>query len=121
MTLRKRRLLFAMSIVTVLTLPSATRADFSLRQPPAVPTIVKGGFYLSEINSVNEQQENFEFEGRLIATWRDPRLAFDRLFPRGRGHMFGVLECQAPSGETLFLRAFSSALRGSRTLTVSVL
>ena len=77
MNLRKRRLLFALWIVTVLTLPSSTLANFSLRQPPAVPTIVKVGFYLSEINSVNEQQENFEFEGRLIATWRDPRLAFD--------------------------------------------
>ena len=63
--------------MTFLTLASANAADFSLRQPPAAPTIVKVGFYLSEIISVNEQQENFQFEGRLIATWRDPRQAFD--------------------------------------------
>ena len=60
----------------------------------------------------------FRAHGRLDydvpAARSNPRLAFDRLFPRGRGHMFGVLECQAPSGETLFLRAFSSLHDGIR-------
>jgi hypothetical protein len=73
----KKQLIFFITVVTFLTLASANAADFSLRQPPAAPTIVKVGFYLSEIISVNEQQENFQFEGRLIATWRDPRQAFD--------------------------------------------
>ena len=44
----------------------------------------------------------------------NPRLAFDRLFPRQRGHMFGVLECRAQSGDTVFLRAFSSLHDGIR-------
>ena len=44
----------------------------------------------------------------------NPRLAFERLFPRQRGHMFGVLECRAQSGDTVFLRAFSSLHDGIR-------
>ncbi|MEE3326503.1 MAG: hypothetical protein VX252_04165 [Myxococcota bacterium] len=60
----------------------------------------------------------FEEHGRLdydVSQARsNPRLALDRLFPRGRGHMFGVLECRARSGETVFLRAFSSLHDGIR-------
>jgi len=52
-------------------------ADLALRNPPSLPTVVRVGFYLSDINDVNEQQETFEFEGRLISMWRDPRQAFD--------------------------------------------
>ena len=44
------------------------------------------------------------------------RLAFGNLFPRGRGHMFGVLECRDRSGETVFLRAFSSLHDGIREI-----
>jgi hypothetical protein len=54
-----------------------TQADAGILNPPASPTLIEVGFYLSDINNINEQQETFEFEGRLISTWRDPRLAFD--------------------------------------------
>ena len=62
--------------------------------------------------------EAFEKYGRLDyevpENRANPRLAFDRLFPRRRGHMFGVLECRAQSGDTVFLRAFSSLHDGIR-------
>lgn len=47
-------------------------------------------------------------------TETQPRLSFHRLFPRGRGHMFGVLECQNQQGERVVLRAFSSLHDGIR-------
>jgi len=46
----------------------------------------------------------------------DPRLSFDQLFPGRRGHMFGVLECEAPDGRQVVLRAFSSLHGGIRTV-----
>lgn len=73
----QRILLFAMWFGAVGGTALAARADMELRNPPSLPTVVQVGFYLSDINDVNEQQETFEFEGRLISTWRDPRQAFD--------------------------------------------
>ena len=65
-----------------------------------------------------EVMAEFQSLGRLDyrASERDSnaRLAFENLFPRGRGHMFGVLECRDRSGETVFLRAFSSLHDGIR-------
>jgi len=46
----------------------------------------------------------------------DPRLSCDTLFPGGRGHMFGVLECEDSAGSTVVLRAFSSLHGGIRTV-----
>ena len=46
----------------------------------------------------------------------DPRLSFANLFARGRGNMFGVLECENPAGETIMLRAFSSLWDGIRQI-----
>ena len=46
----------------------------------------------------------------------DPQLRFDRLFPGDRGHMFGVLECLSPGGNTVVLRAFSSLNEGIRNV-----
>ena len=51
--------------------------DTGILNPPSRPTVIEIGFYLSDINDINEQKETFEFEGRLIATWKDSRLAFD--------------------------------------------
>ena len=67
----QRILLFAMWFGAVGGVALAARADMELRNPPSLPTVVQVGFYLSDINDVNEQQETFEFEGRLISTWRD--------------------------------------------------
>jgi hypothetical protein len=44
----------------------------------------------------------------------DARLSFENLFPAGRGNMFGVLECEDPAGQTVFIRAFSSLRDGIR-------
>ena len=41
------------------------------------PTVVRVGFFLSDVNSVNEEQETFEFEGILTMKWEDPRQVFD--------------------------------------------
>ncbi len=54
-----------------------SHADAALLMPPAVPTVISVGFYLSDINDVDEQNETFEFEAQLTSTWKDPRLAFD--------------------------------------------
>lgn len=58
-------------------LAETSHADAALLTPPASPTVVSVGFYLSDINDVDEQNETFEFEAQLISTWKDPRLAFD--------------------------------------------
>jgi hypothetical protein len=44
----------------------------------------------------------------------DPSLSFKHLLPGDRGHMFGVMECRDPSGQTVWLRAFSSLGTGVR-------
>lgn len=44
----------------------------------------------------------------------NPALAFDHLFQLGRGHMFGVLECEDRDGRPHLLRAFSSLYGGIR-------
>ena len=72
-------LLVSTLFLGVLFTSNSSIADLSLLNPPAEPTVVKVGFYLSDINDVNEQQETFEFEGRLISRWKDARLAFDPL------------------------------------------
>ena len=41
------------------------------------PVRVSIGFFLSDVNEVDEQHETFEFEAILTLKWRDPRLAFD--------------------------------------------
>ncbi|MFT5695010.1 MAG: hypothetical protein ACI9QQ_000985 [Myxococcota bacterium] len=45
----------------------------------------------------------------------DPRLEFATLFAT-RGNMFGVMECVAEDGETVFLRAFSALTGGLRDI-----
>ena len=65
-----------------------------------------------------EVMAEFQSSGRLDYRASEqnsnPRLTFENLFPRGRGHMFGVLECRDRSGEVVFLRAFSSLHDGIR-------
>jgi len=45
---------------------------------------------------------------------KDSALSFKNLLPGDRGHMFGVMECRAASGETVWLQAFSSLGTGIR-------
>jgi hypothetical protein len=41
------------------------------------PGVVRIGFQLLDINSIDEQTESFEFSGILTVQWVDPRQAFD--------------------------------------------
>lgn len=63
--------------------------------------------------------QEFERLGRLdyLATEfaADPKLSFENIFAK-RGNMFGVLECADATGETVFLRAFSSLTDGIRQI-----
>jgi tRNA pseudouridine32 synthase/23S rRNA pseudouridine746 synthase len=42
----------------------------------------------------------------------DPVFSTDVLFSESRGHMFGVLECKGPDGNTIVLKAFSGQYNG---------
>jgi hypothetical protein len=57
----------------------ASEEDRFLLGPPASdgPTVVKAGFYLSDVNRIDEENETFEFEGILTLSWRDERQVFD--------------------------------------------
>ena len=60
--------------------------SFQLGLPPgAAPVIVKVGFYLKDINGVDEETQTFEFEGIVTLKWRDERQAFDPVRVRCRG------------------------------------
>ena len=58
---------------------SATGHASDILGPPMEhgPVVVDIGFYLSDIDDINEEQETFEFEGILTLSWTDPRQAFD--------------------------------------------
>jgi hypothetical protein len=59
--------------------PAAWGAEPFLLGPPDTdgPVTVSVGFFLSDVNEVDEQRETFEFEAILTLKWRDPRQAFD--------------------------------------------
>ena len=41
------------------------------------PVPVSVGFYLSDINDIDEERQRFEVEGVLTLKWHDPRMSFD--------------------------------------------
>jgi len=54
-----------------------TGQSFQLGPPPGEgPVIVQAGFYLKDINGVDEERQTFEFEGILTLKWRDERQVF---------------------------------------------
>ena len=56
----------------------AVRESFLLDPPKSDgPVVVQVGFYLSDINAINEEAETFEFEGILTLKWQDDRQAFN--------------------------------------------
>jgi hypothetical protein len=59
--------------------PAAGGAEPFLLGPPDTdgPVTVSVGFFLSDVNEVDEQRETFEFEAILTLKWQDPRQAFD--------------------------------------------
>ncbi|MEE3329159.1 MAG: hypothetical protein VX252_17625 [Myxococcota bacterium] len=72
-----RLLALAGLLASGITASGSSWADARILNPPSRPTVIEVGFYLSDINDINEQQETFEVEAQLISTWDDPRLAFD--------------------------------------------
>jgi len=58
---------------------TVTWAEPFLLGPPDTggPVAVSVGFFLSDVNDVDERQETFEFEAILTLRWQDARQAFD--------------------------------------------
>lgn len=54
-------------------------APETLLGPPtgSGPVVVRAEFEFQDINSINDEEETFEFTGILALTWKDPRQAFD--------------------------------------------
>lgn len=75
--MRFQALLFT-SIALIATPAAGQRGPFLLGPPDADgPVTVSVGFFLSDVNEVDERLETFEFEAILTLKWRDPRQAFD--------------------------------------------
>ncbi len=65
--------------IALLADPDPARADAFRLGPPGTdgPVTVSVGFFLSDVNAIDERRETFEFEAILTLKWRDPRQAFD--------------------------------------------
>lgn len=76
---RTERLAAFVLIVVLNLVPAFAWADPALVDPPEGdgPVRVSIGFFLSDINEIDERRESFEFEAILTLQWRDPRQAFD--------------------------------------------
>ncbi len=76
--IRMSRHPYRLAILIAMSL-SATGHASDILGPPTEhgPVVVDIGFYLSDIDDINEEQETFEFEGILTLSWTDPRQAFD--------------------------------------------
>jgi len=67
-------------LAALLTAPEGRPArgiEAGMPNPPASPTRVKCGIIILEVTDVDDVNESFEAEIALIASWNDPRLAFD--------------------------------------------
>jgi hypothetical protein len=64
-----------LALPTAVAAPSQTEL---LTPPPSGgPVVVRTGFQLLDITSIDDQSETFEFTGILTAQWKDERQAFD--------------------------------------------
>jgi hypothetical protein len=75
-------LLLALAVcLTGLTRPAAARADEPLAagmpNPPARPTRVRCAVLIVDVVNVDDVNESFQAEVAILASWQDPRLAFD--------------------------------------------
>ena len=64
-------------VALVFCLPAAHAIDAGMPNPPAEPTIVKCGLFVLDIVDIDDVNETFEAEIAIVASWDDPRLAFD--------------------------------------------
>jgi hypothetical protein len=75
-------LLLALAVcLTGLTRPAAARADEPLAagmpNPPARPTRVRCAVLIVDVVNIDDVNESFQAEVAILASWQDPRLAFD--------------------------------------------
>ena len=56
---------------------AATAYDAGMPNPPARPTRVRCGVVVLDVIDIDDVNEVFEAELLLVATWNDPRLAYD--------------------------------------------
>ena len=65
----------------VLAFPAGVRAAESLEagmpNPPARPTVVECAILILDVINIDDVNESFEAEVAVMASWYDPRLAFD--------------------------------------------
>jgi hypothetical protein len=66
-------------LFVAVTIAAAAPSQTVLLSPPPSdgPVMVRVGFQLLDINSIDEQSESFQFSGVLTVQWVDPRQAFD--------------------------------------------
>ena len=66
-------------LFVAVTIAAAAPSQTVLLSPPPSdgPIVVRVGFQLLDINSIDEQTESFEFSGVLTVQWVDQRQAFD--------------------------------------------
>jgi hypothetical protein len=57
--------------------PAAVAIEAGMPTPPARPTRVRCGLMILDVVGINDVEETFEAEVALVASWKDPRLAFD--------------------------------------------
>lgn len=69
--------LFAAMLVVAPKSDGSEPASFAALSPPALPTVVSVDLWGIQIFSINEDEETFEIEATLEASWLDERLAFD--------------------------------------------
>ena len=68
---------FFASLALIFSLPAAHAIDAGMPNPPSKPTTVKCGLFVLDIVDIDDVNETFEAEIAIVATWDDPRLAFD--------------------------------------------
>ena len=76
MTLKYAIYLFFV-LASLVAAPHARAIDAGMPNPPSSPTEVSVGVFVADIIDLDEVNENFQLELILMATWHDPRLAFD--------------------------------------------
>lgn len=82
MSRRVSRLAVSISAAILTAVPclraGAASIEPFLGPPPGnKPVVVRAAFELQDINSIDDEEETFEFNGTLTLTWKDPRQAFD--------------------------------------------
>jgi hypothetical protein len=71
------RAMAACLAIAMLCCRTAQANEAGMPNPPASPTRVKCALLILDVIDINDVSESLEVELALLATWQDPRLAFD--------------------------------------------